>query len=94
MTKEKKKNRVYKLDTEQIKTRLSDLGERCLYLAEHLADWGTEELKDEDRNLIRYAYVGVLRTHFSEATFCVMSGDLGHAFESLSNAQALIEQLP
>jgi hypothetical protein len=94
MSKEKKKNRVYRLDTEQIKTRLRDLGERCVYLADMLQDDGAESLQKEDRSLIRFAYVGMLRTHFSEATYCVMAGDLEHAFESLTHAQALIEQLP
>ena len=96
MTSKNKKDqrKVYDLDTDQIRTRLNDLGERCMHLAKELDDHGAQRLSESDRNLIRFAYVGILKTHFSEATFCVMSGDLANALESLTHAQALIEQLP
>jgi hypothetical protein len=90
----KKDRKVYELDAEQIKVRLEDMSQRCLELAEQLSDRGLSPLRKEDRNLIRFAYIGILKTHFSEATFLVMSGQMEDAFESLTHAQALIEQLP
>ncbi|MGW8177942.1 MAG: hypothetical protein ACWGQW_03995 [bacterium] len=92
--KKERRQRLYDLDTEQIKTRLNDMADRCRHLADHLSDFGTEQLNPEDRSLIRIAYIGILKTHFSEATYNVMAGEMERAHESLQWAQSLIEQLP